>query len=50
MYSDLDVDKLNALPEDVMHRNVDILLLEANKAGYLKSYIIVPGACGNDEA
>ncbi|KAF8817125.1 NAD(P)-binding protein [Phlegmacium glaucopus] len=32
VYSDLDVDKL-----------IDNLILEADKAGYLKSYIILPG-------
>lgn len=45
VYSDLDVDKLSALPEKAMHRNVDSLILKADEAGYLKSYIILPGAC-----
>lgn len=45
VYSDLDVDKLKALPEKAMHRNVDSLILMADEAGYLNSYIILPGAC-----
>ncbi|KAF8904777.1 hypothetical protein CPB84DRAFT_1895995 [Gymnopilus junonius] len=42
-YSDLDVEKLNAFPETVIHRNVDIPIIEADKAGYVKAYIIAPG-------
>jgi len=48
--SDLDVDKLNTLPEKTIHRNVDNLILEADKAGYLESYIILPGASDMSEA
>ncbi|KAF8867663.1 hypothetical protein CPB84DRAFT_1698517, partial [Gymnopilus junonius] len=40
-YSDLDVEKLNAIPEAVLHRNVDIPIIEANKARY--AYLITPG-------
>ncbi|KAF8817124.1 NAD(P)-binding protein [Phlegmacium glaucopus] len=43
VYSDLDVDKLSALPETALHKDVDNLILEADKAGYLKSYFILPG-------
>ncbi|KAF8158469.1 hypothetical protein B0H34DRAFT_846653 [Crassisporium funariophilum] len=43
MYSDLDVDALNALPATVVHRNVDIPVVEADQEGYLKSYLIIPG-------
>lgn len=42
-YSDLDVEKLNALPETAFHRNVDIPIIEADKAGYVKAYLITPG-------
>ncbi|KAF8961483.1 hypothetical protein BDZ97DRAFT_1759854 [Flammula alnicola] len=42
--SDLDVDKLNAIPVEVIPRNVDIAIIEADKAGYVKAYIIAPGA------
>ena len=42
-YSDLDVEKLNAIPQNVLHRNVDIPIIEADKAGYVKAYLITPG-------
>ncbi|KAF8969167.1 hypothetical protein BDZ97DRAFT_1915527 [Flammula alnicola] len=41
--SDLEVDKLNALPVQALHRNVDIPIIEADKAGYIKAYLITPG-------
>ncbi|KAF9483617.1 NAD(P)-binding protein [Pholiota conissans] len=43
-YSDLDTEALNALPETLLHRNVDIPVIEADKAGFVKAYIIIPGA------
>ena len=42
-YSDLDIAKLNSIPESKLHRNVDKAIIEADKSGYVKSYIIVPG-------
>ncbi|PPQ67713.1 hypothetical protein CVT25_009319 [Psilocybe cyanescens] len=41
-YSDMDVEKLNAFPESVLHRNVDIPIQEADKAGYVKAYLVAP--------
>ncbi|KAJ3508596.1 hypothetical protein NLJ89_g5672 [Agrocybe chaxingu] len=41
-YSDTETDKLNALPVTTPHRNVDIPILEADKAGYIKAYIVTP--------
>ncbi|KAF8956992.1 hypothetical protein BDZ97DRAFT_137691 [Flammula alnicola] len=41
--SDLEVGKLNAVPVEALHRHVDIPIIEADKAGYIKSYIITPG-------
>ncbi|KAF8956984.1 hypothetical protein BDZ97DRAFT_1670608 [Flammula alnicola] len=41
--SDLEVDKLNALPVEAQHRDVDIPIIEADRAGHIKSYIIAPG-------
>jgi len=46
-YSDMDVERLNALPETAVHRNVDIPIIEADKAGFVKSYLIAPGAFPN---
>ena len=42
-YSDLDIEKLNAFPETALHRNVDVPLIEADKAGFVKTYLIHPG-------
>ncbi|KAF8177021.1 hypothetical protein BJ912DRAFT_986289 [Pholiota molesta] len=42
-YSDLESEALNALPVTALHRNVDIPIVEADKAGYVKSYIVTPG-------
>jgi hypothetical protein len=42
-YSDLDVEKLNAIPKSAMHRNVDIPIIEADSAGFVKAYFITPG-------
>jgi len=42
-YSDLDTEKLNAIPETAAHRNVDIPIIEADKAGFVKTYFIAPG-------
>uniref|UniRef100_A0A8H8CEH7 NmrA-like domain-containing protein n=1 Tax=Psilocybe cubensis TaxID=181762 RepID=A0A8H8CEH7_PSICU len=43
IFSDLDVEKLNLLPETALHRNVDIPLIEADKEGFVKVYLITPG-------
>ena len=43
VYSDLDVEKLNALPKSALHRNVDIPIIEADSAGFVKAYLITPG-------
>jgi len=42
-YSDLDTEKLNAIPETAAHRNVEIPIIEADKAGFVKTYFIAPG-------
>ena len=43
VYSDLDVEKLNALPKSAMHKNVDVPIIEADSAGFVKAYLITPG-------
>ncbi|KAF9479340.1 NAD(P)-binding protein [Pholiota conissans] len=43
VYSDLESKALNAIAESVLHRNVDIPIVEADKAGYVKAYLITPG-------
>ncbi|KJA17461.1 hypothetical protein HYPSUDRAFT_1017943 [Hypholoma sublateritium FD-334 SS-4] len=42
-FSDLESEVLNAIPVTALHRNVDIPIIEADKAGYINAYIITPG-------
>ena len=48
-YSDLETEKLNALPVEALHRIVDIPIVEADKAGYVKAYLVTPGVLFNDK-
>ncbi|KAH9914493.1 NAD(P)-binding protein [Epithele typhae] len=38
IYSDLDVDKLDTIPAEALHRPVDLLFLEADKEGYMRAF------------
>ncbi|KAJ7134065.1 hypothetical protein C8R43DRAFT_1205642 [Mycena crocata] len=40
---DTDSVKIAALPSTQLHRNVDIELVEGDKEGYVKTYIVLPG-------
>ncbi|KAH8656814.1 hypothetical protein BGZ61DRAFT_540781 [Ilyonectria robusta] len=40
--SDLDSHKINAIPLDKPHRNVDDAIVKADDAGHIRSYILVP--------
>ncbi|CAF4066966.1 unnamed protein product, partial [Adineta steineri] len=43
VYSDLDPDQINNLPDERIHRNVDLLIIDAAKANpQLKSVIVLP--------
>lgn len=42
VYNDTDIAQIESLPPDALHRNVDVTIVEADQAGYLKSYIILP--------
>ncbi|KZP31671.1 NAD(P)-binding protein [Athelia psychrophila] len=42
IYHDSDAAQIESLPDTQAHRDVDLLIVEADKAGYLKSYIILP--------
>jgi hypothetical protein len=44
-FSDLEVERLNAIPETALHRNVDVALIKADNEGYVKTYIVTPGMC-----
>ncbi|CAL1699088.1 unnamed protein product [Somion occarium] len=42
IYDDLNVEQLASIPDTAFHRNVDLAVVDADKQGYLKSYIILP--------
>ncbi|CAA7258836.1 unnamed protein product [Cyclocybe aegerita] len=42
-FSDLDVEKLAAIPKTALHQHVDVPIFEADKAGYVRAYIVTPG-------
>lgn len=42
VYDDSDVEQLKSIPKDAPHREGDLQILEADKAGYLKAYFILP--------
>ncbi|KAF8149869.1 hypothetical protein B0H34DRAFT_785168 [Crassisporium funariophilum] len=42
VYSDLNVAQLEGLPITQPHRSVDVALVNADKAGYVRTYIILP--------
>ncbi|CAL1716979.1 unnamed protein product [Somion occarium] len=39
---DLNADQIEAIPDTALHRDVDLAVVNADKQGYLKSYIIIP--------
>ncbi|KAF8962780.1 NAD-P-binding protein [Flammula alnicola] len=42
IYSDLDISQLESLPVTQPHRSVDLTVVNADKEGYVKTYIILP--------
>jgi len=42
IYYDSDADQIERLPPTALHRNVDLEIVGADKAGYVRSYIILP--------
>jgi len=42
IYSDLNIDQLESLPTTQPHRTVDLSIVNADKEGYVKTYIILP--------
>ncbi|KAI0635945.1 NAD-P-binding protein [Trametes polyzona] len=42
VYSDLNVAQLKAIPESAFHRNVDLLVVEADEQGYARTHIVLP--------
>ncbi|KAG2018248.1 hypothetical protein CC2G_007691 [Coprinopsis cinerea AmutBmut pab1-1] len=43
VYNDLDSASIEAIPADGIHRNVDIPLVQADKEGYVRVYLMAPG-------
>ncbi|KIY44023.1 hypothetical protein FISHEDRAFT_52388, partial [Fistulina hepatica ATCC 64428] len=42
IYDDSDAEQIETLPITQMHRPVDVAITEADKEGYIKSYIVLP--------
>ncbi|KAH7927395.1 NAD(P)-binding protein [Leucogyrophana mollusca] len=42
VYSDTNVEQIESLSPTQIHRNVDLEIVEADKLGYVKTYIIIP--------
>lgn len=42
IYDDTNPEQIETLADDQPHRNVDLLVVAADKEGYIKSYIILP--------
>jgi len=42
IYNDADPDQIETLPPTQLHRNVDLELLNADKQGYVRVYIVIP--------
>ncbi|KAI0789837.1 hypothetical protein C8Q75DRAFT_762665 [Abortiporus biennis] len=43
IFDDMNADQIESLPPTAFHRNVDLPIVEADKEGYLRSYIVLPG-------
>ncbi|KAJ8087883.1 hypothetical protein PM082_006739 [Marasmius tenuissimus] len=48
IYDDENVQQLETISPDALHRLVDLKVLEADEAGYVKSYLICPGIIYDD--
>ncbi|KIJ63848.1 hypothetical protein HYDPIDRAFT_133756 [Hydnomerulius pinastri MD-312] len=42
IYDDLNPDQLETLPDTQLHRNVDLMVIAADKEGYARTYIVLP--------
>ncbi|KAI9570710.1 hypothetical protein HD554DRAFT_2187866 [Boletus coccyginus] len=42
VWDDTDVAKLDTIADTQFHRNVDVLILAADKQGYVKTYLVLP--------
>ncbi|KAI0707122.1 NAD-P-binding protein [Earliella scabrosa] len=42
IYDDLNVEQIKSIPPTALHRNVDLLIFEADSEGYARTHIITP--------
>ena len=42
IYDDTDVNQIKSIPDTAFHRNVDLLIVQADAQGYVRSHIILP--------
>ena len=42
IFNDNDVEQIKSIPDTAFHRNVDLLIMNADKEGYVRSHIIAP--------
>ncbi|KAI8980053.1 NAD-P-binding protein [Trametes punicea] len=42
IYSDLNVEQLKSIPPTNLHRNVDLVVMEADAQGYVRAHIVCP--------
>nr|VWO98122.1 Protein RecA (Recombinase A) [Ganoderma boninense] len=42
IYSDLNVEQIKSIPPTASHRNVDLLVVDADKKGYARTHIVLP--------
>ncbi|KAF8071994.1 hypothetical protein FPV67DRAFT_911651 [Lyophyllum atratum] len=42
IYDDMNPDQIESLPPTQLHRPVDLMIINADKEGYIRSYIIAP--------
>jgi nucleoside-diphosphate-sugar epimerase len=42
IYDDTDVAQLKSIPENAIHRNVDLAVLAADEEGYVRAYLVFP--------
>jgi len=51
VWDDMDVERFETISPTVPHRPVDLEILNADKEGYLKSYLlIIPVVCGEPKS
>ena len=42
IFDDLNVEQAKAIPPTALHRNVDLQVLEADQAGYIRGLLVIP--------